>query len=151
MAKIKTLAGFQAYGRDLRATWNALPFYILCYLGGYFFLFFMMMVWVPGNDFDTMSSYIARIKLEEFGDLHRTATLELQYLFPKFFDYLHKPFLELGWFTTFSAFAPLCIACLVLFSVFERRERLICLFFVMACPPILMAATSFKNDLPLAC
>jgi hypothetical protein len=136
---------------DLKTTWNSFPAYVRTYLGLYFFILFLLMFWVPGNDFDTMSSYIARIKLEEFGDLHQTATFELQYLFPKFFDYLHKPFLELSYFTTFPNFALALVALLVLALTMNFKERKIALAFVMACPPILLAMTSLKNDLALGC
>ncbi len=133
------------------ATWSSLPGPIRIYLGCYFFILFLCVFWVPGNDYDTLTSYITRIKLEEFGDLHQTATLELQYLFPKFFDYLHKPLLELGYFTTLPSFVLFFAGCLVLFLPLTHRERLVCAVFIMACPPVLVATTSFKNDLPLAC
>ena len=136
---------------DFGKSWRAMPWPVRVYLAGYFLLLFFLMFWVPGNDFDTMSSYIARIKLEEFGDLRQTGTLELQYLFPKFFDYMNKPFLEWGWFTTFPAFALFCAAAWFQLKFFGRKERLIWLFFILACPPILVAVTSFKNDLPVAC
>jgi hypothetical protein len=139
------------YWSDLKRLWVSLAPPVKIFLAAYFFILFLCVFWIPGNDFDTMSSYIARIKLEEFGDLHQTATLELQYLFPKFFDYLHKPFLEWGYFTTLPTFALFLATCLVLASVFTLKEKKVFLVFVMICPPILLALTSLKNDLALGC
>jgi len=106
-------------------------------------------IYVPGNDFDTMSSYVCRIKLEELGRLEDTATNELQYIFPKFFDYLHTPFLKLGYCLTLPSFALFGALLFILYRFFEPRLRIAWLILVFACQPILATCASMKNDLAL--
>lgn len=117
----------------------------------YFFLIALILFafWVPGNDFDSMTSYIARIKLEEFGDLRQVGTLELQYLFPKFFDYLHKPFLKLGFFTTLPNLVLLFTFMLLIIQFFPKKIALCALSLIFATHPILILVSSMKNDVAL--
>ena len=121
----------------------------LLYIAFYLTALWALVFYMPINDFDSMSSYLARIKLEDFGPLEQTATLSVQYLFPKSFDYCHKPFL---WFGYFQAMPSFTLFCVFICSVINRRNRykqMLALFLVFACQPMLVTATGAKNDLAL--
>jgi hypothetical protein len=133
--------------RKLKALWLSLHRIPRVYLTCYILVLFLIVFWIPGNDYDSMTSYIARIKLEEFGPLRETATLEIQYLFPKFFDYLHAPLLKWGYFTTLPSFLLfLLVPCLGLLCL-ARFPQYLFLAFILTAQPILLAAASLKNDL----
>jgi hypothetical protein len=122
---------------------------MLGYLAAAYALMLLLAFWVPGNDFDSMTSYITRIKLEQLGPLRETATLEVQYIFPKSFDYLHAPFLRWGYFTVFPSFALFHVLLAILALGFRPRIALAALYLVGICQPILVGATALKNDLAL--
>lgn len=122
---------------------------MLGYLAAAYALMLLPAFWVPGNDFDSMTSYVTRIKLEQLGPLRETATLEIQYTFPKFFDYLHAPFLRWGYFTVFPSFALFHVLLAILALGFRPRIALAALYLVGICQPILVGATALKNDLAL--
>jgi hypothetical protein len=129
---------------------QALPKFIYFYLCAIYLTMALLVWWVPACDFDTMTSYLARIHLERIGPLRETATLEIQYLFPKFFDYLHAPFLDWGWFTTlpnFALFTAVLVAAVWKLPT-EMAGRFILGLAISA--PILTAAMSAKNDITLA-
>jgi hypothetical protein len=109
----------------------------------------LFMFWIPANDFDTMSSYLARIKLEEFGPLRETATLEIQYLFPKFFDYLHAPFLRLGYLTTLPNFFLFTLVLFTIVRGFPAKQAAWGLILLFFCPAILLTLSAAKNDISL--
>ena len=115
-----------------------------------FVLLFLLAFWVPGNNYDVMASYIARIKLEDFGSLYDNATIELMFIFPKFFDYLHRPFLEWGYFTVFPSFALFTVFLYILIRKFTPPVAAISLFLIFICQPLIIGATAQKTDLPLA-
>jgi hypothetical protein len=137
---------FKNQFRDVKEALGGLLFYLLLAI---YLLNAIWMVWVPANDFDTMSSYLARIKLEEFGPLKETATLEIQYLFPKFFDYLHAPLLKLGYFITLPNFFLFTVVLLVLIRGFPARQAAWGILLLFFCPAILMTMTTAKNDISL--
>ena len=128
---------------------DSMPSWLGMYFGLYIVALIFLCYWVPGNDFDTMSSYIARIKLEEFGDLRRVGTLELQYLFPKFFDYLHAPLLKLGYFLTLPNLLLFLTTISLLISFYPTNISRTALYFIFISSPILVGVTSMKNDFSL--
>jgi hypothetical protein len=125
---------------------GSMLFYLI---SGLYILNALFMLWIPVNDFDTMSSYLARIKLEEFGPLKETATLSLQYLFPKFSDYLHAPFLKLGYLTTFPNFFLFSVVLFILVRQFPSKQAAWGLILLFFCPSVLMTISSAKNDITL--
>ncbi|MBI1209623.1 MAG: hypothetical protein GC191_20360 [Azospirillum sp.] len=140
-------AGFVDKARIL---WFSLPLYLRIYLGFLLVANFFIIFWVPVNDFDTMSTYLARIKLEEFGPLVDTATLPEMYIFPKFFDYLHAPFLWLGYFTYAPSAILFVVFVVLLIKETSPKVALIALFLCLTADPVITAVTSAKNDMPLA-
>jgi hypothetical protein len=123
-----------------------LIFYYLCAI---YLLLALLVWWVPACDFDTMTSYLTRIPLERIGPLREVGTLELQYLFPKFFDYLHAPLLDWGWFTTLPNFA---LFTAVVIAVIWRFPTAMAVRFILGlaiCSPVLATVTSAKNDVTL--
>ena len=136
---------FAAFGELRRAS----PV-MFAMLSGVYLALLLLAIWVPANDFDTMSSYLCAVKLEEFGPIRQTATMEMQYVFPRFFDRLHAPFLKLGWFHAFPTFAlfTACVALVV--GAFERPVPARWLLGLAAAAPVLVGVTSAKNDLALA-
>lgn len=129
---------------------KSIPIWFFYYLIFYLLALFLLVFYVPGNDYDTMSSYIARIKLEEFGSLKETGTLEIQYIFPRFFDYLHKPFLELGYFTTLPNFLLFLIFIFVLFYYHSSYLYFFFIILIFSSSAILITITALKNDVSLA-
>ena len=109
---------------------NALPTYLIYYLIFFLSITILLSFWIPSNDYDSMSSYIARTKLEEFGNLRETATLELQYVFPKFFDYLHIPFLKLGYFMSFPNLFLFTILLYLIIRFFNTKAAIVSIFFI---------------------
>jgi hypothetical protein len=119
------------------------------YACAYCIALFWLVFYVPINDFDSMSSYLARIKLEEFGPLEHTATLSIQYLFPKSFDYLHKPFLLFGYFEAMPSFCLFVFLLLYLLRQNDCCRGLCVLILCFGCQPLLVTSTAAKNDLGL--
>lgn len=128
---------------------NHVPKYLQYYFAAFFLVLFLLVFWIPANDYDGMSSYFSRIILESFGNLRDTATLEIQYTFPKFFDYLHTPFLKFGYFNTFPSFFCLCMLIGIIVKCFPLKEALIALFLILAAQPIIISASCTKNDFAL--
>jgi hypothetical protein len=132
--------------KDVKFELGNVLFYLFV---GIYVLNAMSMFWMPVNDYDTMSSYLARIKLEEFGPLRDTATLDIQYLFPKFFDYLHAPFLKLGYLMTFPNFFLFSLVLFILIRQFPAKQAAWGLILLFFCPAVLMTIASAKNDISL--
>ena len=126
---------------------RSLPKVLLGYLCLVYMALALLVWWVPANDFDTMSSYLARIQLERIGPLRETGTLELQYIFPKFFDYLHAPLLDWGWFTTLPNFALFTIVMAVAIRRFSTAMAVRFILGLAISAPVLVAVTSAKNDI----
>lgn len=126
------------------------PLYFLYYIVIYLLASYLLFVfYIPGNDYDTMCSYIARIKLEDFGSLKDVATLEIQYLFPKFFDYLHAPLLKLGYFLTLPNFFLFLTLIFVLLRISSPPVCFFTIILIFSCQPLLLGSTSLKNDMSL--
>ena len=129
---------------------RALPRFIFYYLCTIYAILALLVWWVPPCDFDTMSSYLARIQLERIGPLRETGTLALQYIFPKFFDYLHAPLLDWGWFITLPNFALFTATLAV---VIRHLPPAVSARFILglaiACP-VMVTVTAAKNDISLA-
>jgi hypothetical protein len=143
-------AEFRRLCDNAAAVRQAMPRFIFVYLCGVYLVLALLVWWVPACDFDSMTSYLARIQLERIGPLRETGTLEIQYLFPKFFDYLHAPFLDWGWFTTLPNFA-LFTAMLV--AAVWRLPTAVAVRFILGlaiCSPVLVTVTAAKNDITLA-
>lgn len=126
------------------------PLYFLYYIVIYLLASYLLFVfYIPGNDYDTMCSYIARIKLEDFGSLKQIATLEIQYLFPKFFDYLHAPLLKFGYFLTLPNFLLFLNLIFVLLIISSPPVCFFIIILIFSCQPLLLGSTSLKNDMSL--
>lgn len=141
---LSSCAGRLAAIRQVSPRWL---FWLL--VAEYIFLFLLALC-VPPSDFDTMTSYIARIKFAEFGPLRQNNTLEIQYLFPTFFDFLHGPFLKWGWFTAFPNFALFTAAIVSAIFMFEARVAARWILWMAAAAPVLVTVTALKNDISLA-
>lgn len=116
----------------------------------YFTALFLIVFWIPSDDFDSQSTYLVRIKLEEFGDLTKIGTLPIEWTFPKFFDYLHAPFLKLGYFECLPGYLSVVLIVVLLAVTLRRQVALTAVLLVFAASPILTAATSAKDDIGIA-
>lgn len=148
--KLNPLSYFSQWRETVLKFKETIPTWFFYYLVAYLLITYILFVfYIPGNDFDTMTSYMARIKLEEFGSLEQTATLEIQYLFPKFFDYLHKPLLEWGYFTTLPNFVLFLSLCFLLLRISSPSQFVFLSILIFACQPLLIGNHSLKNDMTL--
>ena len=128
---------------------RALPKFVFYYLCAIYAILALLVWWVPPCDFDTMTSYLARIQLERIGPLRETGTLELQYIFPKFFDYLHAPLLDWGWFITLPNFALFTATLVVVVRHLPPAVSARFISGLAIAAPVIAAVTSAKNDVTL--
>jgi hypothetical protein len=140
----------RAFPRQLRELRQALPAWLSAYLSAIGLLMALLMWWMPVSDYDSWTSYLARIYLERMGPLRETATLELQYQFPKFFDYLHAPLLDWGWFQTLPTFTLFSVLVASVIWRFPTPMAARLLLGLAISAPVLCAVTSAKNDLAFA-
>jgi hypothetical protein len=106
--------------------------------------------WIGGNDYDSFAFHLVRIKLEQFGPLSETATTQIQQVFPKFFDYLHGPFLEIGYFKSLPTFALVIAVVWLIYRFEELRVAGIALVLLFSAQAFVANISTLKNDLGLA-
>jgi hypothetical protein len=150
LEKARGAAAFRSFVGRLGDIRRISPGWLFWLLVAEYVLLFLLALWVPGNDFDSMSSYVARIKFAEWGPLRQTNTLEIQYLFPTFFDFLHTPFLNYGWFTSFPNFALFTAAIVAAVCLFEARVAARWILLMASAAPVLATVTALKNDISVA-
>jgi len=120
----------------------------------YFIIFclawlFIMVVWLPSSCWDANAFYLSRIKYEEFGPLERTGTVEFQAVFPKFHDYLHAPFLKIGYFEFLPNFLFFAFTIFLVIMLYSTRQAMVSLLLMFIAVPVWVQAGGQKNDLIL--
>ena len=142
---MNSLLRLLAPGFDDRTALRAVYFVAL-----YWSVLFLVVFYFPPADYDVNSSYLYRIKADELGSMRANSTLDLQYLFPTFFDFLHAPFLKLGYFIGAPSFIlATAFLVLVLRESKNAAEFNLTVLIVFATQPFLVLATAAKNDLAL--
>ncbi|HVX10308.1 MAG TPA: hypothetical protein VHC22_03965 [Pirellulales bacterium] len=142
--------GPQGMLAKVRAVRQLIPGWLCVYLCAVYIVLGLLVWWMPADDYDSMVYYLARIRLERIGPLRETATLEVEYLFPKFFDYLHTPLLDWGWFTTLPNFALFSATVVAIVWWLPSRMAVRIVLGLAACSPVLLNITSAKNDVTVA-
>ncbi len=126
------------------------PFYFKIYLLIVGVILLFSAVYFPITDSDALGSYVARFEYQRFGELKNIATLSIQYLFPKTFDWILWQFGHNGYLAGVPTLFCLCLilgSCVILLN---RSERFWAIALLCSSPLILTQSVSQKNDIALA-
>jgi hypothetical protein len=107
--------------------------------------------WVPINNYDSLTTYLARFTYERYGPLSETGTQTIQSTFPRTFDILFLPFMNWGWFETLPSLVLTGVYLICLRFWFQDKKDFFSLsLLVLSCLPVFaVTVTSSKNDAAL--